>query len=75
MVPSSSLFFHFARGLCSVYRSEAGQIVGQEDDFCRHNNSHWLPRSEDGRDFQPRPSRTVAYYDAASLYPSSGEFR
>lgn len=29
------------------------------------HNSHWL---EDGG-----PSRFVAYYDAASLYPSSGE--
>ena len=31
------------------------------------HNSHWLADGEGG------PSRYVGYYDAASLYPSSGE--
>jgi len=32
------------------------------------HNSHWLPPRTGG------PSRYIGYYDAASLYPSSGEF-
>ena len=32
-----------------------------------HHNSHWLPAGT------AAPSRYVAYYDAASLYPSSGK--
>lgn len=38
-----------------------------------HHNAHWLPGSEDDTGGGGGPSRYVAYYDAASLYPSSGE--
>ena len=34
------------------------------------NNAHWLPQEGSSRG---GPSRFVGYYDAASLYPSSGE--
>ena len=64
------------RGLCSIFRGEAG---GQSERFANnddevdyeavrnyHNNAHWLP---DGQ-----ASNYVAYYDATSLYPSSGKF-
>jgi hypothetical protein len=33
-----------------------------------HNNAHWLHPPE-----LAQPSNFVAYYDATSLYPSSGE--
>jgi len=56
-------------GLCSVFRSSAGSGAGAgtgRDPAQHRNNGHLLPSSE--------PSRCVAYYDAASLYPSSGEY-
>jgi len=71
--------FVLYRGLCTILRSEAGgqddilqDVVDDDDDgaFLKKtysNNSHWLPEG------QPKASNHVAYYDAASLYPSSGE--
>ncbi len=69
----------FFRGLTSVYRSKAG---GQDledadntnvddddeddDEINYRNNSHWKKASTCGL------SNYVSYYDAASLYPSSG---
>jgi len=50
------------------YEEEDGLISRSEADS-RHN-SHWLHPLYDG---EGGPSRYVAYYDAASLYPSSGE--
>lgn len=73
-------FFSFfsppGSGLCSVYRSEAGRIGENPDSENLKNNAHWLSEAEEYDDgpFQPQPSNTVAYYDAASLYPSSGEY-
>ena len=93
-------FFTRDRGLCSVFRSRAGDLdtlrrvlssgngrLVQDDesdpvlpdagrfvstDPHRHNhNVHWL-EDELGVGCEA-PSRYVAYYDAASLYPSSGE--
>ena len=84
------------RGLCSVFRSRAGdpdllkEVVGgggggDDDpgnpvldssrlvsgDSRRHNhNIHWL--EDELGETCDGPSRCVAYYDAASLYPSSG---
>lgn len=72
----------FCRGLCSVFRSKAGQMTAGEND--RHeeekgeeeasstnflHNSHWIKDPH-----HSGPSRYVGYYDAASLYPSSSEF-
>ncbi len=37
------------------------------DDADYKNNSHWLSDGDN--------SNYVCYYDAASLYPSSGEFK
>jgi hypothetical protein len=42
-------------------------VSDREEDHA--HNSHWL---EDGKG---GPSRFVAYYDAASLYPSSGKLQ
>ena len=55
----------FFRGLCAVYRSQAGRSPesGAES---KHHNGHWLSGSRG-------PSNYVGYYDAASLYPSSSE--
>jgi hypothetical protein len=109
--------FLLNRGLCSVYRSEAGgqnvfkwtsststnnddhnydsrTVAGDEtggdvrdemDDVAYRNNSHWLSdnngndenNGDDDDDdrvlrLQPGNSNYVLYYDAASLYPSSG---
>ena len=51
-------------------RSEAGTFPrNPQDTQALLHNSHWLPR-EPGQN--GLPSRHVAYYDAASLYPSSG---
>lgn len=84
------------RGLCSVFRSRAGdpdllkEVVGGSGgggddpgnpvldssrlvsgDSRRHNhNIHWL--EDELGETCDGPSRCVAYYDAASLYPSSG---
>ncbi len=60
-------------GLCTILRSEAG---GQDDVVSRggadesdyRNNSHLLPP-----DAATGRSNHVGYYDAAALYPSSGE--
>ena len=51
-------------------RSEAGLMPNGQDGVPHH--SHWLGTQVPGGPGQP--SRSVAYYDAASLYPSSGEF-
>lgn len=60
------------RGLCAVFRAEAGPLPptagddsGEQQQHARNHHSHWR---DDGE-----PSRCLAYYDAASLYPSSGE--
>jgi len=68
--------YSFFSGLTTILRSEAG---GQSDRFGHddddddlqrnyHNNAHWLHPSK-----LAQPSNFVAYYDATSLYPSSGE--
>jgi len=44
-------------------------LISRSEADSRHN-SHWLHPLYDG---EGGPSRYVAYYDAASLYPSSGE--
>jgi hypothetical protein len=76
------LISHF-RGLCTILRSEAGgqdnlpastAPTNDEDDnndanFAYCNNSHWLPESG----VEKNRSNHVAYYDAAALYPASGE--
>jgi hypothetical protein len=105
-----ALYFQkfFFRGLCSVYRSEAGgqnifgstfssslsssslasrhetsvrgdndlddkdARLGRRDNERYKNNSHWLPSSTTTT--LPGKSNYVLYYDAASLYPSSGKF-
>ena len=59
---------HTHRGLCTILRSAAGgqDCVQDFDDDDYKNNSHWLSDGDN--------SNYVGYYDAASLYPSSGEF-
>ena len=53
-----------------------GEVGGDDDDddedfsSAYSNNAHWLPQEGSSRG---GPSRFVGYYDAASLYPSSGE--
>jgi hypothetical protein len=73
--PNNSQMYRLLRrgmrgGLCSVYRSSAGNAGdrsrGNTADPLHRNNAHWIKDAE--------PSRWVAYYDAASLYPSSGEY-
>ena len=67
-------------GLTSVYRSKAGgqdleddddkdEDGGDDDDteINYRNNSHWKRAADCGL------SNYVSYYDAASLYPSSGK--
>ena len=69
-------------GLTSVYRSKAGgqdleddedeegAVVDGDDDDTEinyRNNSHWKRAADCGL------SNYVSYYDAASLYPSSGK--
>ncbi len=67
-------------GLTSVYRSKAGgqdledddedgAVNGDEDDteINYRNNNHWKRAADCGL------SNYVSYYDAASLYPSSGK--
>lgn len=46
--------------------SSSERLVSDRPEDHAHN-SHWLEEGEGG------PSRFVAYYDAASLYPSSGK--
>ena len=41
-----------------------------DDDVESRHNSHWLPCNNDD---ESGPSRWINYYDAASLYPSSGK--
>ena len=65
------IYIFFSSGLCTILRSEAGgqeEAVagGCEDDPAYRNNAHFL---DDGE-----LSNHVGYYDAAALYPSSGEF-
>ena len=43
-----------------------GESLVSDLDADHTHNAHWLEDKEGG------PSRYVAYYDAASLYPSSG---
>ena len=43
-----------------------------DDDVESRHNSHWLPCNNDDDD-ESGPSRWINYYDAASLYPSSGK--
>ena len=76
----------FFRGLTSVYRSKAGgqdledadnddddddddNDDDDDDEINYRNNSHWKKASTCGL------SNYVSYYDAASLYPSSGKNR
>ena len=64
----------FCRGLCTILRSAAGgqDCVTDWDSREYKNNSHWL--EDDGAaDGEPQDSNFVCYYDAASLYPSSGK--
>ena len=64
-----------SRGLTSIYRSKAGgqdleNVDGKDDDdqeLDYRNNSHWKKAEQCGQ------SNYVSYYDAASLYPSSGK--
>jgi len=63
-------FFLTYSGLCTILRSEAGGqdeaiARGCEDDPAYRNNAHLV---DDGD-----LSNHVGYYDAAALYPSSGE--
>ena len=44
-----------------------------DDDVESRHNSHWLPCNNDDDDDKSGPSRWINYYDAASLYPSSGK--
>ena len=74
------LYNLICRGLTSVYRSKAGGqdleddvdddddvvVDDDEDEVNYRNNSHWKKASTCGL------SNYVSYYDAASLYPSSG---
>ena len=60
-------------GLCSIFRRQAGQMFedGKTDEInCNKNeycnNTHWLQGDSD-------KSKYVGYYDATSLYPSSGK--
>ena len=62
--------YFLSRGLCTVARSEAGLTQTGESGI--PHQSHWLGKEVPGEPGQP--SRSVAYYDAASLYPSSGAF-
>jgi hypothetical protein len=57
-----------------VYRSKAGgqdleDADDDDDEINYRNNSHWKKASTCGL------SNYVSYYDAASLYPSSGKNR
>ena len=65
------------RGLCTVIRSEAGDLPGHGDDDKAEvdrdyrNNQHLFDMLGQA-DVLGGPSKHVGYYDAASLYPSSG---
>jgi len=60
------LFFKIVRGLCCVYRAEAGADDGSDPQY--RNNAH-LSKAVNN----PCLSNFVGYYDATSLYPSSGK--
>jgi hypothetical protein len=74
--PNKNTLIWFFRGLTSVYRSKAGgqdledadndDDDDDDDEINYRNNSHWKKASTCGL------SNYVSYYDAASLYPSSG---
>lgn len=72
---------HTHRGLCTILRSAAGgqdRLVDDDDDddaAAYKNNSHWLSNGVGGGGGGGENSNFVGYYDAASLYPSSGELR
>ena len=83
-VKLTQIFFSLLSGLCSVYRSKAGKIPGDEEEEQQQqqqqqpcHNSHWLrgPNEEGCGGDLPLggPSRYVGYYDAASLYPASSK--
>ena len=73
---SVSLLLITTRGLCTVIRSEAGEVPGQDksEDRDYRNNQHLFDvlGSDDLSNVLGGPSKHVGYYDAASLYPSSG---
>jgi len=85
MIFNKYIFFY--RGLCSIYRPKAGKFSSssvprteKEDDEEYYNNSHWLKRPSQLLDAQTpddtyiaQPSNHVLYYDATSLYPTSGK--
>jgi len=60
-------------GLCTVVRSEAGNLSDnpRQDERAYLNNQHIFDVSQPG--ILGGPSNHVGYYDAASLYPSSGK--
>lgn len=59
-------FFYTHSGLTSVYRHQAGHVPDDDNDVDMYgNNQHWLHEAS-------QPSNVCAYYDAASLYPTSG---
>ena len=74
------ILFFYLGGLCSIFRRQAGNLFsdnidGDNDDtaeidknsFNYCHNSHWLNSDSD-------LSKYVGYYDATSLYPSSGKY-
>ena len=67
--PNLPLSPHF-RGLCTILRTAAGgqNRVADFDVPEYKNNSHWVLPEGAAED-----SNYVCYYDAASLYPSSGK--
>ena len=79
-----SCLFILNRGLTSVFRPKAGHHFEKETDDNKDpdywNNLHWLSTEpdaavDDGKEKRwfPGPSNFVHYYDATSLYPSSGK--
>jgi hypothetical protein len=74
-------FFFFSRGLTQVLRSVAGgQELFENGDPSRpwsdryRNNAHLVDLCRQPSDsFEPGRSNHLLYYDAASLYPSSGK--
>jgi len=82
-------FFCSIRGLCSIYRTEAGGHQDLDETDAYYNNYHWLPffdaasgagmenideaKPANASESSCGPSNYVLYYDAASLYPSSGK--
>ena len=56
----------------SVVDDNDDDVDDVDDDVESRHNSHWLPCNNDDDD-ESGPSRWINYYDAASLYPSSGK--